>query len=60
MFWKLTPEDKYIQEHTIELDSEYIEKYPERTSWEYYDTYHYIEWIYNRATELLNWLDFTL
>ncbi len=54
MFWKLTPEDKYIQEHSIELDNEYIEKYPERASWEYYDSDHYIERIYNKATENLS------
>lgn len=31
-----------------------IDEYPERASWEYYDTDHYIEWIYNRATENLS------
>lgn len=54
MFWKLTPQDKYIYENTLSLDDEYIKKYPERAVLEYYNTDHYIEWIYNRATENLS------
>lgn len=53
---------KYIKDNEVNLDTGYLQSYPERACWEYYDTEHYQVWIfeeaYQRVLENININDF--